>query len=142
MDRRAASSHPPDRHLTDMTPAFAARVLVCVLLLHDYLAPRVRVQELAGDLVIDREATRLYLCLQALIEIEMDEHKQLDEYVDSLKLMYDEDTLERSLDIISGKDNFSGLHSPGLSLDGFKMHKKLLDGYQKLHVAKQGNWPT
>ena len=90
----------------------------------------------------DREATRLYLCLQALIEIEVDEHKQLDEYIDSLKLMYDEDTLERSLDIISGRDNFSGLHSPGLSLDGFEMHRKLLDGYQKLHVAKQGNWPT
>ena len=90
----------------------------------------------------DREATRLYLCLQALIEIEMDEHKHLEEYVDSLMLMYDEDTLKRSLDIISGKDNFSGLHSPGLSLDGFEMHKKLLVGYQKLHVAKQVNWPV
>jgi ribosomal protein S12 methylthiotransferase accessory factor len=90
----------------------------------------------------DTEATRLYLCLQALIEIEMDELKQLDDYVDSLKLMYDAVTLSRSMDILSGKDNFSGLHSPGLSLDGFEMHKKLLDGYQKLHVAKQGNWPT
>ena len=90
----------------------------------------------------DREATRLYLCLQALIEIDKDEQKLLDDYVESLKLMYDEDTLNRSLDIISGKDNFSGLHSPGLSLDGFELHKKLLHGYQKLHVAKQDNWPT
>mgnify|MGYP000341996691 FL=1 len=90
----------------------------------------------------DSEATRLYLCLQALIEIDKDEHKQLDDYVDSLKLMYGAETLNRSMAILSGEDNFSGLHSPGLSLDGFELHKKLLDGYQKLHAAKQDNWPT
>lgn len=64
----------------------------------------------------------------------------LEDYIDSFKLMFDEQTLTSCHDVINGKENFFGLHSPGLSLDGFATHKKLLDGYRKLHHAKQGNW--
>ena len=86
------------------------------------------------------DATRFYLCLQALLEIDMDQQRQLEDYTDSLKLMFGEQTLADCLDVISGKENFFGLHSPGLSLDGFVTHQKLLDGYKKLHLAKQNNW--
>lgn len=89
---------------------------------------------------LDEGSTRFYLCLQALLEIDMDEQQELANYKDSLKLMFDEKTLSDCLDVISGKENFFGLHSPGLSLDGFSTHKKLLDGYKKLHLAKQNNW--
>jgi ribosomal protein S12 methylthiotransferase accessory factor len=89
---------------------------------------------------LDEDSTRFYLCLQALLEIKMDEQQQLEDYTDSLKLMFDDRTLSDCLDVISGKENFFGLHSPGLSLDGFTTHKKLLDGYRKLHRAKQQNW--
>ena len=89
---------------------------------------------------LNSEATRFYLCLQALLEINSDDQRQLDDYSDSFKLLFAEKTLENCLDVISGKQNFFGLHSPGLSLDGFNTHKKLLEGYQKLHLAKQNNW--
>ena len=88
------------------------------------------------------DATRFYLCLQALLEIDMDQQRQLEDYTDSLKLMFGEQTLADCLDVISGKENFFGLHSPGLSLDGFVTHQKLLDGYKKLHLAKQNNWQS
>ncbi len=88
---------------------------------------------------LDQDSTRFYLCVQALLEINMSE-RALDDYTDSLRLMFNEQTLSSALDVISGKDNFSGLHSPGLSLDGFITHKKLLEGYKKLHIAKQNNW--
>jgi len=88
----------------------------------------------------DKEATRFYLCLQALLEIDMDEQRQLEDYTDSLKLMFDEITLADCMDVISGKEKFFGLHSPGLGLDGFVIHNKLLEGYKKLHHAKQTNW--
>jgi ribosomal protein S12 methylthiotransferase accessory factor len=88
----------------------------------------------------NQEATRFYLCLQALLEIDMDEQRQLEDYTDSLKLMFDEKTLADCLAVISGEEKFFGLHSPGLSLDGFVMHNKLLEGYKKLHLAKQNNW--
>ncbi|MFV2004957.1 MAG: 30S ribosomal protein S12 methylthiotransferase accessory factor YcaO [Gammaproteobacteria bacterium] len=86
------------------------------------------------------DATRFYLCLQVLLEIDSGDQRRLDDYAESLKLMFDEQTLSTCLDVISGKDNFSGLHSPGLSLEGFTTHHKLLEGYKKLHVAKQNNW--
>jgi len=89
---------------------------------------------------LDEHATRFYLCLQALLEIETDEGRKLEDYRDSLKLMFAEKTLSECLDVISGRENFFGLHSPGLSLEGFNTHKKLLDGYKKLHRAKQNNW--
>jgi len=86
------------------------------------------------------DATRYYRCLQALLEIDMDQQRQLEDYTDSLKLMFGEQTVSDCLDVISGRENFFGLHSPGLSLDGFVTHQKLLDGYKKLHLAKQNNW--
>ncbi|VAW50287.1 Ribosomal protein S12p methylthiotransferase accessory factor YcaO [hydrothermal vent metagenome] len=89
---------------------------------------------------LDKDAARFYLCLQALLEINDNEQQNLEDYTDSLKLMFGEKTLSDCLDIISGKENFFGLHSPGLSLEGFSTHKKLLDGYKKLHLAKQNNW--
>lgn len=89
---------------------------------------------------LDSDATRFYLCLQALLEINMDKQRQLDDYTQSLKLLFDEQTLADCMDVITGKVNFFGLHSPGLSLDGFTLHGKLLEGYKKLHHAKQNNW--
>jgi ribosomal protein S12 methylthiotransferase accessory factor len=89
---------------------------------------------------LDDDATRFYLCLQALLEIEMDTKQKLEDYIDSFKLMFDEQTLTNCHDVITGKENFFGLHSPGLCLDGFTTHKKLLDGYRKLHQAKLNNW--
>jgi ribosomal protein S12 methylthiotransferase accessory factor len=89
---------------------------------------------------LDENSTRFYLCLQALLEIELDQQRKLEDYLDSFKLMFDEQTLNNCYDVITGKENFFGLHSPGLSLDGFDTHKRLLDGYRKLHQAKQDNW--
>jgi ribosomal protein S12 methylthiotransferase accessory factor len=85
-------------------------------------------------------STRFYLCLQTLLEMNSDTQRDLNDYIDSLKLMFGEQTLTNALNIISGEDNFFGLHSPGLSLDGFTTHKKLLEGYKKLHLTKQNNW--
>jgi len=89
---------------------------------------------------LDKDATLFYQCVETLLQIELDEDKNLDDYVDSLNLMYGENTLRNSLDVINTKEIFFGLHSPGLNLDGFTTHLKLLDGYQKLHDAKKNNW--
>jgi len=91
---------------------------------------------------LDKNSARFYLCLQALLEINSDAQRELEDYTDSLKLMFGEQTLSDCLDVVSGKENFFGLHSPGLSLDGFITHQKLLDGYKKLHLAKQNNWQS
>ncbi|MBL4712410.1 MAG: YcaO-like family protein, partial [Gammaproteobacteria bacterium] len=88
----------------------------------------------------DTETTQFYLCLKTLLEINMDENCKLKDYQDSLTLMFGEETLSDCKKIIAGEENFFGLHSPGLSLDGFCTHNKLLEGYEKLHKAKLNNW--
>lgn len=86
------------------------------------------------------EDIRFYRGLQALLEIKLDDSRQYDDYVESLNLMYGQELIKSGIELIEGKDKFYGLHSPGLSLEGFTVHKKLLDGYAKLHKAKTENW--
>ncbi len=89
---------------------------------------------------LNDERIRFYRCLQALLEIKLDESREYGQYTDSLKLMYGNDTVEDGIKLLEGEDSFYGLHSPGLSLEGFTMHHKLLAGYAKLHKAKTENW--
>lgn len=83
---------------------------------------------------------RKYRCLQALLEIKWDDSREYTQYMTSLGLMYGKELSQRCLDIVEGKVIFDGLHCPGLSLEGFETHKKLLDGYKKLQAAKVSNW--
>jgi len=89
---------------------------------------------------LDDERIRYYRCLQALLEIKLDDERDYAAYESSLNLMYGEQNVKTGIDVIEGNQLFYGLHSPGLSLDGFNTHKKLLEGYRKLHKAKQTNW--
>ena len=89
---------------------------------------------------LDDERIRYYRCLQALLEIKLDDERDYAAYENSLNLMYGEQNVKTGIDVIEGRELFYGLHSPGLSLQGFNTHKKLLEGYQKLHKAKLTNW--
>ncbi|VAW61323.1 Ribosomal protein S12p methylthiotransferase accessory factor YcaO [hydrothermal vent metagenome] len=86
------------------------------------------------------ERMRFYRSLQALLEIKRDETRQYADYENSLKLMYGDENIDVGIKLLEGQERFYGLHSPGLSLDGFDLHKKLLQGYAKLHRAKTENW--
>ncbi len=88
---------------------------------------------------MDKSSTRFYQCLQSLLEIRQDKNRQRKDYLDSFSLIYGSNILTDCIAIIEAKENFYGLHSPGLSLDGFNTHKKLLHGYRKLHHAKCSN---
>jgi len=88
----------------------------------------------------NEENTRKYRCLQALLEIKWDDSRDYNEYMTSLGLMYGKELAQRCLDIVEGKIIFDGLHCPGLSLEGFETHQKLLEGYKKLQAAKANNW--
>ena len=87
----------------------------------------------------DRDYTRHYRCLLALLDIALDEDRDYASFQPSLELMYGRESVQAGLDLIAGKINFHGLHSPGLGLDGFSAHKRLLEAYRKLHKAKERN---
>jgi len=89
---------------------------------------------------LNDERTRFYRGLQALLEIKLDESREYADYTASLKLMYGNETIDTCIRLLEGQERFHGLHSPGLSLQGFTLHNKLLEGYAKLHKAKIDNW--
>jgi ribosomal protein S12 methylthiotransferase accessory factor len=86
--------------------------------------------------VLDDTRSNMYKCLHAMLEIKI-EDKALDEYRESLAMMYSNECVVLCENIIEAKEKFHGLHSPGLSLKGFKKHKTLLDAYAKIHEAKR-----
>jgi ribosomal protein S12 methylthiotransferase accessory factor len=86
------------------------------------------------------ETLRLYRCLKALLEIKWHEDRDYAEYEAGLALMYGQKNVTAALAIVEGKTVFHGLHCPGLSLEGFDRHTKLLEGYEKLQAAKRNNW--
>ena len=89
---------------------------------------------------LDEKRTSEYRCIHALLGIKHDLNRQFEDYSSSLSLMYGDDTVSKGIEIVEGREVFHGLHSPGLSLQGFELHNKLLEGYRKLHRAKQTNW--
>jgi len=89
---------------------------------------------------LDEKRTSEYRCIHALLEIKHDQKRQFEDYSSSLSLMYGDDNVRKGIEVVEGREVFHGLHSPGLSLQGFELHNRLLEGYRKLHRAKQTNW--
>ena len=89
---------------------------------------------------LDNERIRHYRCLKALLAIRLDNQRSYVDYEQSLSLMYGKLMVKQGIDLVEGREVFHGIHSPGLSLDGFDAHNKLLQGYAKLQRAKQNYW--
>lgn len=83
---------------------------------------------------------RHYRCLKALLDIKWHEDRHYADYEQGLVLMYGEDNVTNGIAIVEGDMVFHDLHCPGLGLDGFERHNKLLAGYEKLQIAKSNNW--
>ena len=89
---------------------------------------------------LNEARSREYSCIQVLLGIESDDERDYDDFAESLVQMFGKENIEIARKIISAEEIFHGLHSPGLSLEGFIAHNKLLNGYAKLHKFKQNNW--
>lgn len=82
----------------------------------------------------------IYNCLKVMLEIQLDDSRDYDDYIDGLTKLYGKEYVSICTRVLDGTEIFHGLHSPGLSLDGFELHQALLAGYAKLHKFKQDNW--
>ncbi|MBD3634928.1 MAG: YcaO-like family protein [Methylophaga sp.] len=88
----------------------------------------------------DEAQQRFYRCLRALLDIKWHSERDYDDYRRGLAQMYGEQTVNEGIEIVEGRTVFHGLHTPGLSLQGFDRHQALLAGYEKLQRAKQRFW--
>lgn len=82
----------------------------------------------------------LYNCLKVLIDLKLDDDRNTEEFIDGLNKLYGKEYVSISQKVLDATETFHGLHSPGLSLEGFELHNELLKGYGKLHKFKQTNW--
>jgi len=106
------------------------------LALGDYEEAEIGVKWCHHIPVLDEERSKMYRCLDALLSIKV-EDKNFEDYQDSLGLMYGFSCVALCEDIVEQRVKFYGLHSPGLGLEGFVKHQSLLDGYAKVHRAKE-----
>lgn len=88
----------------------------------------------------DEAQQRFYRCLRALLDIKWHSERDYGDYRRGLAQMYGEQTVNEGIEIVEGRTVFHGLHTPGLSLQGFDRHQALLAGYEKLQRAKQRFW--
>ncbi len=79
---------------------------------------------------------QLYHCLSVLLELDIHQQYQLET---SLGQLFGDERVALCKSILTADITFSGLQSPGLSLKGFKLHQKLLDGYLKLQAMKSSH---
>lgn len=82
----------------------------------------------------------IYNCLKVMLDIKLDESREYDDYEDGINKLYGKEYVSICSRVLDGREVFHGLHSPGLSLEGFELHNALLKGYAKLHKFKQSNW--
>jgi ribosomal protein S12 methylthiotransferase accessory factor len=86
---------------------------------------------------LKQERRMLYLALRTLLEIEMDDSLNTNEYLPTVEKLYGKDLVDRAQTIINGHEKFADLHESDLNLQGFEMHQKLLTSYEKLQRAKR-----
>lgn len=81
----------------------------------------------------------LYQCIDTVLLMEEQEISALEP---ALKQLFTPEIFDRSRKIVTGEITFSGLHFPGLELDGFENHQRLLAAYLKLQLKKQQHHET
>ncbi len=84
----------------------------------------------------------LYHCIRALLDIQLDDNRNIADFEQGLEKLYGREYLSISRRIVAAEEVFHGLHSPGLSLQGFETHCALLDTYARLQQAKTQYWQT
>jgi ribosomal protein S12 methylthiotransferase accessory factor len=85
---------------------------------------------------LSNERRLMYLCLDTLLQVEIDDELNENEFMPNIEKLYGKDLVEKSLKLIGGFEKFDGLHESDMNLQGFEMHQKLITSYEKLQRAK------
>jgi ribosomal protein S12 methylthiotransferase accessory factor len=97
-------------------------------------------QELVGaflqynDNTVERRL--FYRALEAVLEVELDDEMELDDYVVNFRRMYGNPRMDAVLGSVDGSVRFHGLTPTSMALEGLDRHQRLMDSYKKLHKAR------
>lgn len=83
------------------------------------------------------ERRRFYQALNALLDIELDEEFEFEDYLPNLTRMFGPEIVKNALGSITGEVRFYGLNKTNSKLEGLDKHIRLINSYKKLQVAKK-----
>ncbi|MET0264601.1 MAG: OsmC domain/YcaO domain-containing protein [Duganella sp.] len=115
-------------------------VLELKLLIHLALQQFEDALELVGaflqynDNTVERRL--FYQALSAVLEVELDDDLEIEDYVVNFRRMYGDARMDAVLGSVDGSVRFHGLTPTSIKLEGLERHERLIDSYKKLHAAR------
>ena len=77
-----------------------------------------------------------YQAVNAVLEVELDEELQLDDYEINFRRMFGDTRMDAVIGSLDGSVRFFGLTPTSTRLEGLDRHQRLVDSYKKLHTAR------
>lgn len=83
------------------------------------------------------ERRRFYQALNAVIDIELDDELEREDYLPNMTRMFGADVMKNAIGTVTGEVRFFGLTKTNSKLEGLDKHLRLIESYKKLHSAKK-----
>jgi ribosomal protein S12 methylthiotransferase accessory factor len=115
-------------------------VLELKLLIHLALQQFETAHELVGaylqynDNTVERGL--FYQALNVVLEVLLDDDLELDDYLVNFRRMYGNPRMDAVLGSVDGSVRFFGLTPTNMELEGLDRHRRLIDSYKKMHMAR------
>ncbi|MBH3426471.1 OsmC domain/YcaO domain-containing protein [Pseudomonas alkylphenolica] len=77
-----------------------------------------------------------YQALNVVLEVELDDELDLDDYQVNFRRMFGDARMDAVLGSVDGSVRFYGLTPTSMKLEGLDRHLRLIDSYKKLHSAR------
>ncbi|MNM53507.1 Ribosomal protein S12 methylthiotransferase accessory factor YcaO [compost metagenome] len=87
-----------------------------------------------NDNTVERKL--FYQALNVVLEVELDDELELDDYVVNFRRMFGDERMDAVLGSVDGSVRFYGLTPTSMKLEGLDRHQRLIDSFKKLHVAR------
>ncbi len=71
-----------------------------------------------------------------VLEVLLDDGLELDDYVANFRRMVGNPRMDAVLGSVDGSVRFFGLTPTSMKLEGLDRHRRLIDSYKKMHVAR------
>ncbi|MFT6604639.1 MAG: ribosomal protein S12 methylthiotransferase accessory factor [Bacteriovoracaceae bacterium] len=82
------------------------------------------------------ERKSYYRALSALLDIELEEELNLEDYLPNMTRMFGSEVMDNAVKTLSGEVRFLGLSKTSMRLQGLDKQLKLIESYQKLQRAR------
>ncbi|APA68336.1 OsmC domain/YcaO domain-containing protein [Janthinobacterium sp. 1_2014MBL_MicDiv] len=82
------------------------------------------------------ERRLFYQALNVVLEVELDDELELDDYAVNFRRMFGNERMDAVLGSVDGSVRFYGLTPTSMQLEGLDRHQRLIDSFKKLHAAR------